>query len=103
MSDKYQAFTQSAIGKMLVKNLGLPAPTKLERYAAGDPLVRGTVLVGGRGGYLGTVAGALCLIELTTVLVGLGLRPPLVQATLGATIVVLVSIYGREPHVRQLI
>ena len=49
MSDKYQSFTQSTIGKFLVKNLGLPSPAKLERYAAGDPLVKGTVLVGGRG------------------------------------------------------
>ena len=77
------------------------APYPFQSIAA--VVIGGTVLVGGRGGYLGTVAGALCLIELTTVLVGLGLRPPLVQATLGATIVVLVSIYGREPHVRQLI
>ena len=39
MSDKYQSFTQSPLGKILVKNLGLPAPTPLERYTAGDPLV----------------------------------------------------------------
>ncbi len=32
MSDKYQSFTQSPLGKILVKNLGLPAPTPLERY-----------------------------------------------------------------------
>lgn len=49
MSDKYQAFTASPLGKLLVKNLGLPAPTKLDRYTAGDPLVKGTVLVGGKG------------------------------------------------------
>ena len=49
MSDKYQAFTASPLGKLLVKNLGLPAPTKLDRYTAGDPLVAGTVLVGGTG------------------------------------------------------
>ncbi|WP_191059594.1 ABC transporter permease [Geminicoccus harenae] len=66
-------------------------------------VIGGTTLIGGRGGYLGTIAGALCLIELTTVLVGLGLRPPLVQATLGVTIVALVAIYGREAHVRELI
>jgi ribose transport system permease protein len=66
-------------------------------------VIGGTTLIGGRGGYLGTIAGALCLIELTTVLVGLGLKPPLVQATLGVTIVALVAIYGREAHVRELI
>ena len=47
MSDRYQGFTQSPIGKLLVKNLGLPSPTKLERYAEGAPLVDGTVAVGG--------------------------------------------------------
>ena len=66
-------------------------------------VIGGTALIGGKGSYLGTIAGALCLIELTTVLGGLGLKPPLVQAALGATIVALVAIYGREPHVRELI
>jgi ribose transport system permease protein len=77
------------------------APYLFQTIAA--VVIGGTVLIGGRGGYLGTVAGAICLIELTTVLVGLGLQPPLVQATLGIAIVVLVSVYGREPHVRELI
>ena len=77
------------------------APYLFQTIAA--VVIGGTVLIGGRGGYLGTVAGAICLIELTTVLVGLGLQPPLVQATLGIAIVVLVSIYGREAHVRDLI
>jgi 3-oxoacyl-[acyl-carrier protein] reductase len=49
MSDRYQAFTSSPIGKLLVKNLGLPAPVKLERWSEGAPLVDGTVLVGGNG------------------------------------------------------
>jgi 3-oxoacyl-[acyl-carrier protein] reductase len=59
MSDKYQAFTQSPIGKMLVKNLGLPQPAKLERYRVGDPLVKGTVLVGGRGRLADELPGLL--------------------------------------------
>ena len=49
MSDRYQAFTASPIGKLLAKNLGLPQPTKLEHYRDGDPLVKGTVAVGGHG------------------------------------------------------
>ena len=77
------------------------APYLFQTFAA--VVIGGTVLIGGRGGYLGTFAGALCLIELTTVLVGLGLQSPLVQSTLGVAIVVLVSIYGREPHVRELV
>lgn len=49
MSDRYQGFVSTPIGKLLVKNLGLPAPVSLERWAPGAPLVDGTVLVGGRG------------------------------------------------------
>lgn len=49
MSDRYQSFTQSGIGKLLVKNLGLPDPVELDRWTEGAPLVDGTVLVGGNG------------------------------------------------------
>src|SRR3954471_22279148 len=49
MNDRYQAFTSSSVGQLLVKNLGLPDPPRLERYAEGDPLVKGTVALGGRG------------------------------------------------------
>ncbi|HET7349557.1 MAG TPA: 3-oxoacyl-ACP reductase [Marmoricola sp.] len=49
MSDHYQAFTDSPIGKLLVKNLGLPNPTRLERWHEGAPVVDGTVVVGGKG------------------------------------------------------
>src|SRR6476619_4308069 len=59
MSDKYLSFTQSQIGRLLVKNLGLPNPVRLERYAAGDPLVKGTVLVGGRGRLVESLPGLL--------------------------------------------
>lgn len=59
MSDKYQSFTQSPLGKLLVKNLGLPAPTRLERYTAGAPLVDGTVVVGGRGRLAESLPGLL--------------------------------------------
>lgn len=66
MSDKYQSFTQSAIGKVLVKNLGLPSPAKLERYAAGAPLVKGTVLVGGRGRLAESLGGLLGELDVTS-------------------------------------
>ncbi|KQZ70039.1 3-oxoacyl-ACP reductase [Nocardioides sp. Root151] len=49
MSDRYQSFTKSAIGKLLVKNLGLPNPVELDRWTEGAPLVDGTVVVGGAG------------------------------------------------------
>ena len=64
MNDRYQGFVSSPIGKLLVKNLGLPSPTRLERYAAGAPLVDGTVALGGDGRLSGS---------LPTVLEGLGI------------------------------
>lgn len=46
MTDQYQAFTQSPIGKFVVKNLGLPSPVALERFESAQPVVNGAVLVG---------------------------------------------------------
>ncbi len=59
MSDKYQSFSQSPIGKLLVKNLGLPAPMPLERYTPGAPLVDGTVVTGGTGRLAESLPGLL--------------------------------------------
>ncbi|MDZ5620512.1 3-oxoacyl-ACP reductase [Nocardioides sp. HM23] len=66
MSDKYQGFVSSPIGKLLVKNLGLPNPTRLERYTAGDPLVDGTVLVGGSGRLVESLPGLLDLLGIAS-------------------------------------
>jgi ribose transport system permease protein len=66
-------------------------------------VIGGTALTGGQGGYLGTVAGALVLTEINTLLIGLGLQPATVQAALGAVIIALVSLYGRNAHVRTMI
>ena len=66
-------------------------------------VIGGTTLVGGRGGLIGTAAGALVLIEINTLLIGLGLSPSMVEAALGVLIIALVSLYGREPHVRATI
>ena len=49
MSDRYQGFVSTPIGKLLVKNLGLPNPTPLERWTEGAPLVDGLVVLGGSG------------------------------------------------------
>ena len=66
MSDRYQGFTQTPIGKLLVKNLGLPNPTKLERYTEGAPLVDGTVLVGGTGRLAESLPGLLDLLGIAS-------------------------------------
>ena len=49
MTDRYQSFTASPLGKLFVKNLGLPNPTPLERWSEGAPIVDGTVVTGGNG------------------------------------------------------
>ncbi len=59
MTDHYQDFVQSPIGRFLAKNLGLPAPVPLLRDAAGDPLVTGTVLTGGTGRLAESLPGLL--------------------------------------------
>ena len=46
MTDQYQAFAKSPIGKFVIKNLGLPSPTQLDRFDAATPVVKGAVLVG---------------------------------------------------------
>ena len=66
-------------------------------------VIGGTTLVGGRGGLVGTIAGAVVLIEINTLLIGLGLSPSAVEGALGSVIILLVSLYGREPHVRTMI
>ena len=46
MTDQYQTFAKSPIGKFVIKNLGLPSPTYLERFESATPVVKGAVLVG---------------------------------------------------------
>lgn len=46
MTDQYQAFTQSPLGKFVVKNLGLPSPVSLDRFESAQPVVNGAVLLG---------------------------------------------------------
>ena len=64
MSDLYQGFVTSPIGRLLVKNLGLPNPTPLERYTPGDPLVKGTVLVGGSGRLVDSLVATLDALDI---------------------------------------
>ena len=66
-------------------------------------VVGGTSLIGGMGGYARTVIGAIVLILLSTLLLGLGVASSLIQVALGALIIVLVSIYGREARLRDRI
>ncbi len=66
-------------------------------------VVGGTALLGGSGTYARTFAGTLLITEITTFLIGLGFSDRIQQIMLGLLIIVLVAIYGREPHVRNQI
>ena len=59
MKDGYLDFANSAMGAKLVNALGLPKPLQLERYQEGQPVVKGSVLVGGfgEGAMLESLAG----------------------------------------------
>jgi 3-oxoacyl-[acyl-carrier protein] reductase len=67
MADRYQEFSQTSIGRLLVKNLGLPAPVPLDRWHPGGPLVDGTVGVGGRGRMVESLPGILDTLGVATV------------------------------------
>jgi 3-oxoacyl-[acyl-carrier protein] reductase len=64
MSDRYQQLVNTPIGRIVSKQVGLPNPTKLERYQPGQPTISGPVLLGAaRGGRLaGDVASVLASI-----------------------------------------
>ncbi|GAA0585667.1 3-oxoacyl-ACP reductase [Kribbella sandramycini] len=49
MTDRYQTFTRTPLGQTLVKNLGLPDPTPLPRWRAGDRVIDGPVVFGAIG------------------------------------------------------
>jgi 3-oxoacyl-[acyl-carrier protein] reductase len=67
MSDRYQSFTSSPLGKLFVKNLGLPDPSPLERWSEGSPVVDGTVVTGGIGRLGKTLTIALDNLGVTSV------------------------------------
>lgn len=64
-------------------------------------VVGGTSLLGGRGGYGRTILGSVVIIELTTILVGVGIGPNLQQSLLGVFIILVVAASGREIPLRM--
>jgi ribose transport system permease protein len=63
--------------------------------------VGGTLLSGGKGSYLGTMAGAIVLTLITSLLTTMQMPDSVRQMVLGATLLILVSIYGRQRGFRQ--
>ncbi|HEU4741151.1 MAG TPA: ABC transporter permease [Meiothermus sp.] len=63
-------------------------------------VVGGTALAGGIGGYAGTMAGALVLTLVSSLLITLGLPEFGRQITYGLILLVLLAVYGRERRLR---
>ncbi len=64
-------------------------------------VVGGTALSGGKGSYWGTMAGALVLTLITSLLTAMQLPEAFRQITLGVILLVLISVYGRQRGLRQ--
>lgn len=66
-------------------------------------VVGGTSMLGGRGGYGGTILGALLLTALSTILAGRGMSGSIRQMAVGLLILAIVAAYGRQPALRTRI
>lgn len=64
-------------------------------------VIGGTVLAGGKGSYWGTMAGALVLTLLTSLLTASQLPEATRQIVLGVLLLGLLSVYGRQRALRQ--
>ncbi|MDZ4762988.1 MAG: ABC transporter permease [Chloroflexota bacterium] len=64
-------------------------------------VVGGTVLAGGKGSYWGTMAGALVLQVINSLLIALGVDEAYQLMILGTILLVLLTLYGRQRNLRQ--
>ena len=74
-------------------SVSLADPYLLSSVAAA--VIGGTSIMGGRGGFSGTIVGALILTVLTALLTVLGLPEPTRQIVFGSIIVVVAAAYTR--------
>src|SRR6185503_6514908 len=89
----------AAIAGFLVAGLNKTAsPALVESYvlpSVAAAVIGGTSILGGRGGYAGTIVGALILTVLTSLLSALGFPEAVRQVLFGAIIVVVAAAYTR--------
>lgn len=64
-------------------------------------VVGGTAIAGGNGSYFGTMVGALVLTLISSLLTTMQLDEAYRQIILGVTLLVLISLYGRQRSLRQ--
>lgn len=63
--------------------------------------VGGTLLSGGKGSYWGTMAGALVLTLMTSLLTTMQMPESVRRMVLGGTLLIMISLYGRQRSLRQ--
>ena len=81
------------VGSTRAADLGLADVYLLPSIAA--VIIGGTSIFGGRGGYAGSIVGALMLTVLTSLLTLLDVSEPIKQILYGAIILVLAAVYAR--------
>jgi ribose transport system permease protein len=87
------------VGNTGVVHLQLGQPYLFPSIAA--VAVGGTLLSGGKGSYWGTMAGAIVLTLITSLLTTMQMPESVRRMVLGATLLILISIYGRQRALRQ--
>ena len=87
------------VGNTGVVHLQLGQPFLFPSIAA--VAVGGTLLSGGKGSYWGTMAGAIVLTLITSLLTTMQMPESVRRMVLGGTLLILISIYGRQRALRQ--
>jgi len=87
------------VGNTGVVHLQLGQPFLFPSIAA--VAVGGTLLSGGKGSYWGTIAGAIVLTLITSLLTTMQMPESVRRMVLGGTLLILISIYGRQRALRQ--
>jgi ribose transport system permease protein len=91
-------------GFLLVGNTGVVLISLGQPYlfpSIAAVAVGGTLLSGGKGSYWGTMAGAIVLTLITSLLTTMQMGESVRRMVLGATLLVMISIYGRQRALRQ--
>lgn len=91
-------------GFLLVGNTGVVLISLGQPYlfpSIAAVAVGGTLLSGGKGSYWGTMAGAIVLTLITSLLTTMQMPDSVRRMVLGATLLVLISTYGRQKALRQ--
>jgi ribose transport system permease protein len=86
------------VGNTGVVHLQLGQPFLFPSIAA--VAVGGTLLSGGKGSYWGTMAGAIVLTLITSLLTTMQMPESVRRMVLGGTLLILISIYGRQRSLR---